>query len=284
MLVEGPLANLKESMIQFSKPRKLMNTINPVSSTPSVSPPPTRSIRLLIHLRHSPGLPLHEHDDVRCEGGHDTGQHLRQVRPDERRWVHFRSSDALGCKHGRTNNFVSFSGPSAYFPSSIGTVPHDRIGFISPERTHSAVTNLPVPIGMFMNMTHIPPRFYNQQQQQMASQQTRLNQKTKGSNGRFNNKPSTNRNQRNGSNPSFNGSVGPIGNVNFNLSQPGFNSQASQDITQPFSQGPLTQTGAPLSMSQMSQPGGFTGLSQPELSQVCTSSVVDRYFELPVVI
>lgn len=32
-LVEGPLNNLKESMIQFSKPRKLVNTSNPVSAS-----------------------------------------------------------------------------------------------------------------------------------------------------------------------------------------------------------------------------------------------------------
>lgn len=31
VLVEGPLSNLKESMIQFSKPRKLVNAANPVS-------------------------------------------------------------------------------------------------------------------------------------------------------------------------------------------------------------------------------------------------------------
>ena len=31
MLVEGPLNNLKESMIQFSKPKKLTNSINPVN-------------------------------------------------------------------------------------------------------------------------------------------------------------------------------------------------------------------------------------------------------------
>lgn len=31
MLVEGSLNNLKESMIQFSKPRKLVNASNPVS-------------------------------------------------------------------------------------------------------------------------------------------------------------------------------------------------------------------------------------------------------------
>lgn len=31
VLVEGPLNNLKESMIQFSKPKKLTNPLNPVS-------------------------------------------------------------------------------------------------------------------------------------------------------------------------------------------------------------------------------------------------------------
>ena len=30
VLVEGPLNNLKESLIQFSKPRKLVNAANPV--------------------------------------------------------------------------------------------------------------------------------------------------------------------------------------------------------------------------------------------------------------
>ena len=31
-LVEGPLGNLKESLMQFSKPRKLTNMLNPVCS------------------------------------------------------------------------------------------------------------------------------------------------------------------------------------------------------------------------------------------------------------
>ncbi|PKU28897.1 regulator of nonsense transcripts 1 [Limosa lapponica baueri] len=30
VLVEGPLNNLRESLMQFSKPRKLVNTINPI--------------------------------------------------------------------------------------------------------------------------------------------------------------------------------------------------------------------------------------------------------------
>ena len=32
-----------------------------------------------------------------------------------------------------------------------------------------SLSNLPIPVGMFMNMTHIPPRFYNQQQKAAAA-------------------------------------------------------------------------------------------------------------------
>lgn len=35
--------------------------------------------------------------------------------------------------------------------------------------------NLPVPVGMFMNMAHIPPRFYNQHQQAMQARQQQQN-------------------------------------------------------------------------------------------------------------
>jgi regulator of nonsense transcripts 1 len=37
VLVEGPLNNLKESMIQFSKPKKLVNSINPVRDSFDIS-------------------------------------------------------------------------------------------------------------------------------------------------------------------------------------------------------------------------------------------------------
>ena len=37
VLVEGPLSNLKESMIQFSKPKKLVNSANPGSHFMSTS-------------------------------------------------------------------------------------------------------------------------------------------------------------------------------------------------------------------------------------------------------
>lgn len=47
---------------------------------------------------------------------------------------------------------------------------HDPISYISPERAQANM-NLPVPVGMFMNMAHIPPRFYNQHQQALQARQ-----------------------------------------------------------------------------------------------------------------
>lgn len=37
-LVEGPLNNLRESLMQFSKPRKLVNTVNPVGQGAGLGP------------------------------------------------------------------------------------------------------------------------------------------------------------------------------------------------------------------------------------------------------
>ena len=31
-------------------------------------------------------------------------------------------------------------------------------------------SNIPIPMGMFVNMSHIPPRFFNKQQQAMQQQ------------------------------------------------------------------------------------------------------------------
>ena len=43
--------------------------------------------------------------------------------------------------------------------------PHDPISYISSDRVGGAISNIPVPLGMFMNMSNFPPRFYNQHQQ-----------------------------------------------------------------------------------------------------------------------
>ena len=49
---------------------------------------------------------------------------------------------------------------------------HDPLTYIGPDRGASAAGqgygNLPIPVGIFMNMAHVPPRFYNQHQQMIA--------------------------------------------------------------------------------------------------------------------
>merc|ERR1719259_372602 len=89
-------------------------------------------------------------------------------------------------------------------------------------------TNLPIPVGIFMNMAHVPPRFYNQHQQLLAQQQENKAPPPTATSGK--------RNKR---------------------LKDGYLSQGSQDV-QGYSQGPLTQGG-------LSQPG--LSLSQPGLSQ-----------------
>ena len=55
VLVEGPLNNLRESLMQFSKPRKLVNAINPVSR-----PPLNLCVLDYVHLYVVRGVYLHD--------------------------------------------------------------------------------------------------------------------------------------------------------------------------------------------------------------------------------
>ncbi|XP_064607811.1 regulator of nonsense transcripts 1-like [Liolophura sinensis] len=191
-LVEGPLNNLKESLIQFSKPRKLINTTNPGGRFMSSTMFDARELMI-------PGS------------------------------MYDRSS--------QVNGGVSYREPL------IRT--HDQLGFIGPDRGFASGLNLPVPVGMFMPPLQQP--FPTQPMQQG----NRGPPRSRGPPGRRQKPPRYSNTQ-------------PQGNPHVNY---GSQSQASQDASQPFSQGPLTQ--GHMSMSQpfqMSQPG-LTGLSQPELSQ-----------------
>lgn len=49
-LVEGPLNNLRESLMQFSKPRKLVNTVNPVGQGAGLGPGKAGSSQPLLLL------------------------------------------------------------------------------------------------------------------------------------------------------------------------------------------------------------------------------------------
>lgn len=231
VLVEGPLNNLKESMIQFSKPRKMVNAHNPG----------THFMQTAIFDAREAIIPGSIYDRS------GNGQ------------THYNGALNLTAGTAALNPTSHVSHPP-YFRA------HDQISYISPERAQAsaALSNLPVPIGMFMNMTHIPPRFYNQQQHQQAVHSRQMphgDQRSKGSIiGRLN-RMNTNQASRKSN---------KLDTDSYPNSQP-----ASQEVGgSSLSQGPLTQNA--LSMSQISQlpcpslsqhPFSQPGLSQTELSQ-----------------
>ncbi|CAD6241281.1 GSCOCG00002614001-RA-CDS [Cotesia congregata] len=126
VLVEGPLNNLKESMIQFAKPKKLVNSANPGSHFMSTS--------------------MYDAREALIPGS-----------------VYDRTGQVNGQSH---NPYYQRNIPLDMFSRT-----HDTISYISPERAQAAINNVPVPVGMFMNMAHVPPRFYNQHQQALQARQ-----------------------------------------------------------------------------------------------------------------
>ncbi|KAK9694069.1 AAA domain [Popillia japonica] len=139
--------------------------------------------------------------------------------------------------NGAGNNPAGqYNYPRSSVPLDMFSRTHDPISYISPERAQAAMNNLPVPVGIFMNMAHIPPRFYNQHQQALQARQAQNNSAR-------NRKPLPGR-------------------------QKGKPNALSQEQTQPFSQSlQLTQG---MSQPGLSQPGfslSQPGLSQAELSQ-----------------
>lgn len=205
VLVEGPLTNLKESLIQFAKPKKLVNADNPGSHFMTTT---------MIDAREAlvPG-------SVYDRGG----------------------------SHVNGNGAGAFRGASSGPPLDLFSRTHDPITYISPERAQAALNpNLPVPVGMFMNMAHVPPRFYNQQQQQQQVGAAR-------GGGRGGGLSRGGRTQRRG----------PPRASNEQHHQQQHVQQLTQAMSQSMSQ-PGVGAGAVLSLSQ---PGVGAGLSQAELSQ-----------------
>lgn len=117
---------------------------------------------------------------------------------------------------------------------------HDQLGFIGPDRNYTAGLNLPVPVGMFMPPPMTQP-FHPPQPPMPPGRDMRSN---RGNRGGMRQKPPRYSNMM---------PMHPFTDMS--------GSQASQDASQPYSQGPLTQ--GHLSMSQpfaVSQ--GMPGLSQ----------------------
>lgn len=209
VLVEGPLSNLKECMIQLNRPRKMLNHFVPGNN----------------YLRNVQNQQLNENLNI-------VDNPLNNLN------LNSMTSLSTNLNNLGLPNYGNYSNQ---FRS------HDPLGYISAERVaNTGFSSLPVPIGMFINMTPTNPPVASQRYpttNNLASNATSTNQRKQS-----NNKP-TNRNlqNRNQSRPASQ-------QLSSQLSS---NSQFSQGL---LTQGQMSLNFPPLSMSQ--QP-----LSQPVMSQ-----------------
>ncbi|KAH8409220.1 hypothetical protein KR009_010835 [Drosophila setifemur] len=283
VLVEGSLNNLKESLIHFQKPKKLVNSLNMGAHFMSTIMADAKEVMVpgSIYDRsggssggfngHAHGRPL-PGPSVHCGpmgygvpgsgSGSMMGYGLGGV-------------NAVGNNYGGGGGGAGSSGPSW----TAAHLQHDSIGYISNEHGAAALGNMPVPVGMFMNMSNLPPRFYNQHQQAiMAAKQNRNMQQQQAGNfsggmgggggsergslhgiGKKSQKPGKTRGAAVGST----GGVAIAGGAAAAGAGGGAMSvgTGSSATATPFSQQPV-----PLSL-QMTQPGGFALSQQAELSQ-----------------
>lgn len=157
LLVEGSLNNLKESMIQFAKPKKIVNALNPGT--------------------HFMNNTMYDAKEALAPGGYyDRSGGGGQL-----------STNSLGLNIGYGTNMMQPGRQPIHGMSTMNygrnpnmdlySRPHDSISYISHDRAQAAMNNMPVPVGMFMNMGNVPPRFYNQQQAAAVQAAAKQNQR-----------------------------------------------------------------------------------------------------------
>lgn len=195
VLVEGSLNNLKESQIQFVKPKKIVNTLNPGT--------------------HFMSTVTYDAKEAMGMGNfYDKGTNAMHPFPHPNHPL-MQQQQPMGAGGGY------FSGGRGHamdmFPRN-----HDPIGYISQDRAQ-AMNNASVPVGMFMNMSNVPPRFYNQHQQAaQAAKQGRSNRRGPAAN------KTSQRNRASQGAPLTQG-------MSQNMSQPGFSlSQHGGDLSQDY--------------------------------------------------
>lgn len=315
VLVEGSLNNLKESLIQFQKPKKLVNTMNMGAHFMTTMMADAKEVMIpgSIYERSSTfgygggvggGLGNHNHAGPMSHfgsgGGGGIGGNanygLSYGGHNSYGAQNMLGGGGAGGQFSGYNHFMNSYGASAGIGShnnnsmgrgggggGAGLQPwtHDSISYISPERAQAAMNNMPVPVGMFMNMSNIPPRFYNQHQQaiQAAAKQGRRAATSsastnsvgsagnggKASGGGFGIAPGTgkpnadSKSRANGGKSATTNQIGAIGEGAATAA-----AATSSQSSALASQTPLTQRNM---SQQMSQPGGFTLSQQPELSQ-----------------
>ncbi|KAI9589511.1 regulator of nonsense transcripts 1 homolog [Glossina fuscipes] len=279
VLVEGSLNNLRESLIQFQKPKKLVNTLNMGAHFMSTMMADAREVMIPGSIYDRSGqFGYTGSTSSNNYGGLGFGSNLIGGNNSAFGFTNQTSMHSLATSHtAGINNFLHQSN-NMYGGNAASSTNnqqgnhmqhrHDAISYISTERVQAAMNNMPVPVGMFMNMSNIPPRFYNQHQQaiQAAAKQGRRTGGFTGNSG-----------GGRGMNSNNNGSIGNdaamirapgkgrssannLINVNeVGVSGIGTDSQSASQSAPIFTQKNMSQ--------QMSQTA-FPGLSQqPELSQ-----------------
>lgn len=194
LLVEGSLNNLKESMVQFSKPKKIVNTFNPGTHFMSnVMYDAKEAMAAGSFYDKSGGL---GHNSLGFNAPFMQNQH--QMLPQQ----------SMPNSGFRNPNMDMFSRN------------HDSISYISQDRVQSAMNNMPVPVGMFMSHmnSNIVPRFYNQAAQ--AAQQTQRRKPA----------PKTTTKPRSNNLSGFSQGTPLTQSMSQNMSQPGFSLSQQPDL------------------------------------------------------
>lgn len=144
VLVEGSLNNLKESMIQLAKPKKIINTMNPG--------------------QHFMSNAMYDAKEVMGGGAGGGGPHHQ-----------FYGGPAMQQQHQHNQGWNGNHGMDMFRA-------HDSISYISQDHHRSGQSMVPVGMFMNMNMNNVPPRYYQQQQNaiQQAAKQSRNMRKMPG--------------------------------------------------------------------------------------------------------
>ncbi|KAM7349984.1 upf1 RNA helicase [Cochliomyia hominivorax] len=299
VLVEGSLNNLRESLIQFQKPKKLVNTLNMGAHFMSTMMADAREAIIPGSFYDRSGQFGYSGTTSSNNYGYNFGNNLIGGNNSAFSFTnnaHLQNMVGQNSGNNGMNNYMNnpggvggnFNAPGSQRPNmnqfnaNLNNGPsnnqhnwhnfqHDSISYISAERAQAAMNNMPVPVGMFMNMSNIPPRFYNQHQQaiQAAAKQGRrtagtfssnqTNSGNSGKNSTLNKAPGKGRNTSGATNANTNSNSSTVSSEVLSGSNINASGNSSQSTAPIFTQKNMSQ--------QMSQTV-FTGLSQqPELSQ-----------------
>ncbi|EDV33574.1 uncharacterized protein Dana_GF21587 [Drosophila ananassae] len=271
VLVEGSLNNLKESLIHFQKPKKLVNNLNIGAHFMTTMIADAKEVMVPGSIYDRSGSTVYSQSRQLPNQAVNGGQYgntsapyggspLGYGAPTSGSIMSFGLGGGSGAAAGGNNNYgASNAGPSW----AAAQLHHDSIGYISNEHGAAALGNMPVPVGMFMNMSNLPPRFYNQHQQAiMAAKQNRAMQQPGNFMGGMGASGGSMGGNKKSQKPMKSRATGGQMGGTAMMGGAGIGGLvgAGASVT-PFSQQP-----APLSL-QMTQPGGFALSQQPELSQ-----------------